>query len=329
MILKNYLEKKQHGTLDFPIAVYRMNSTLAQNRAKPLYALHWHKELEFVTVRKGDAQVLVGNQSFYVKEGESVFINSNIIHAIFSSMESTEVEVFSIVFQSSLLESNYADVIYSKYIQPVLSKKMIVPTLLDAKEPWSLEVTQKLWQVISLFELYRNTSSSIAQPFYSEISYCKLNGNDGTVCMDGSEIRIKCLLLDIWLNCFEHAKAQQEKSSGIFGYYSDCVKEAISYINIHYDADISLKQLADLTHMSRESFSRIFKKCTGFPLFSYINQVRIYHSLEYLCAEEKKMTEIAGLCGYQNVSYFNRKFHELMNCSPTEYRQKVTDTKQV
>lgn len=47
-------EKKQHGTMEFPVAYYDVNPT------HPHYTMpfHWHKEWELIHIRKGSVTLL-------------------------------------------------------------------------------------------------------------------------------------------------------------------------------------------------------------------------------------------------------------------------------
>ena len=39
--------------------------------------------------------------------------------------------------------------------------------------------------------------------------------------------------------------------------------------------------------------------------------------------KDKKIAEIASLCGFNNISYFNREFKKYMKMSPSQYRQTI------
>ena len=54
----------------------------------------------------------------------------------------------------------------------------------------------------------------------------------------------------------------------------------------------------------------------------YLNSYRIQRSLELLDNTDNKIIEIASMCGFDHVGYFNRKFMEYMKCTPTEYRKR-------
>ncbi|WP_246240467.1 helix-turn-helix transcriptional regulator [Anaerocolumna sedimenticola] len=55
---------------------------------------------------------------------------------------------------------------------------------------------------------------------------------------------------------------------------------------------------------------------------SYIDHVRINHTMELLKQKNLKVYEIAELVGYKNVDYFHKKFKKYVGISPAEFRKK-------
>lgn len=99
------------------------------------------------------------------------------------------------------------------------------------------------------------------------------------------------------------------------------INEIVKYIENNYKEPINLQLLSDLVHFSPSYLSRIFHQEQGVTLRGYLNQVRINHAIELL--KETKMTvyEVAGACGFINVSHFNRVFKQLTGKSPAEVRK--------
>lgn len=53
----------------------------------------------------------------------------------------------------------------------------------------------------------------------------------------------------------------------------------------------------------------------------FINQLWIKETCSLLQNTNKKMIEIAFLLGFNNLSFFNRCFRNLLNQNPSEYRK--------
>ena len=100
------------------------------------------------------------------------------------------------------------------------------------------------------------------------------------------------------------------------------VREAVSYINKNYEKDISLKLLSDYLSVSESYISRLFNKETGMTVSSYINIKRVEKAKELLRKTTLKNYEIAEKVGYKNHIHYDIVFKKLVNCTPSEYRNK-------
>lgn len=90
----------------------------------------------------------------------------------------------------------------------------------------------------------------------------------------------------------------------------------------NYGESITLNELAELAGLSEGHFCRLFKRFTGATPIQYMNRRRIAKSCEYLSRTNKKIADIATLCGYNNISYFNRVFLSFMGGTPSAYHRK-------
>lgn len=94
-----------------------------------------------------------------------------------------------------------------------------------------------------------------------------------------------------------------------------------NYINSHYMEELKLKTLAQLACMSETAFSRFFKLHTGRTVSDYIIDIRLGYAARLLVDTNKSIADICYLCGYNNLSNFNRVFKRKKGCAPTEFRE--------
>lgn len=102
--------------------------------------------------------------------------------------------------------------------------------------------------------------------------------------------------------------------------HSNVVHKVMEYVRSHYDQKITLDDLAQHVYLSRTYLSSIFKEETGQSLFAYINEVRVEKSKRLLLDEAIRLVDIAGLCGFEDQSYFTKVFKKLSGVSPKKYR---------
>ena len=106
--------------------------------------------------------------------------------------------------------------------------------------------------------------------------------------------------------------------------YSDLLKEAVSYIEHHYEEeDISLNQVAASVNISPSHFSTIFSKEMGETFIEYLTNVRMERAKQLLRSSTMKTAEIAYAVGYKDAHYFSYLFKKVQKCTPREFRTQV------
>ena len=101
--------------------------------------------------------------------------------------------------------------------------------------------------------------------------------------------------------------------------------KVIKYLNQHLSEDFSINDIANEIGVSSSHMSRCFKGATGSNIVDYLNRQRCYNAKHYLMHSNKKISEIAKLCGFQNSAYFARIYKKYVKCTPYEtQRNSVT-----
>lgn len=104
----------------------------------------------------------------------------------------------------------------------------------------------------------------------------------------------------------------------------EIILKAQSYIEQHYDSDISVGEIAEKTNMSRRNFIRRFKKATRNTPFEYIQRVKIEAAKKGL---EKSTQDISSLMydvGYNDAKSFRNVFKRITGLTPQDYRNKYS-----
>lgn len=128
------------------------------------------------------------------------------------------------------------------------------------------------------------------------------------------EAEIQEISLPVRIHEPERAETMQVKPSSV-------IYPAIAYINDHLKDGISMKEMADLCHLSPSYFSRTFNRETGESFANYINRRKIALAKELLRETSKSITQIAEEAGYINISNFIAVFKRMEGVTPSVYRQ--------
>ena len=98
------------------------------------------------------------------------------------------------------------------------------------------------------------------------------------------------------------------------------VSKAKSYIDSHYNKDISLYDVSREVDISPYYFSKIFKEETGENFIEYLTNVRIEQAKNLLTGSDLSMKEICAQIGYGDPNYFSRAFKKKTGLTPTEFK---------
>lgn len=98
------------------------------------------------------------------------------------------------------------------------------------------------------------------------------------------------------------------------------IDQALQYIDTHYLEAMTLQQVADYVHVSKNYLSILFKKVTGQNFIDYVIMLRIEKAKEMLAATSYKVYEIAEKSGFNDVKYFSKLFKKMTGYTPVDYR---------
>lgn len=104
------------------------------------------------------------------------------------------------------------------------------------------------------------------------------------------------------------------------------VDKAIEYIHAHYLDSLTLQEVANVVHVSKNYFSILFKKTTGHNFIDYVIDLRIQKAKELLHATDLKIYEVAERSGTSDVKYFSKLFKKITGWTPNEYREQKRST---
>ena len=95
-------------------------------------------------------------------------------------------------------------------------------------------------------------------------------------------------------------------------------------IEQHIFSDLSIEDLAVLTHMSLSSFKRRFKEVFNESPAKHIKRKRLERSKELLIKTNKRIADIAFDCGYNDPGHFSKSFTAHFGQSPSEYKKSLS-----
>lgn len=100
-------------------------------------------------------------------------------------------------------------------------------------------------------------------------------------------------------------------------------EQLLHYLNQNYMKHFTSKEIAEMFEINFDYINRVFSNMTGLPIFTYINNLRIYNAKQLIATTDLPFSEIAYIVGIEDRYYFSKLFKKITGISPTDYYKKV------
>ena len=95
------------------------------------------------------------------------------------------------------------------------------------------------------------------------------------------------------------------------------------YVEENIKKIMSLEDICEDFHYSKNYIIRIFKKEFGISPIQYINEVKVRRAMYLLETTSKPVGEIAAECGYADYAYFYKRFVQKVGTNPQKWRKHI------
>jgi AraC-like DNA-binding protein/mannose-6-phosphate isomerase-like protein (cupin superfamily) len=254
---------------------------------------HRHNYVEVIYMCKGSTTHILDGNKVVLEQGDLLFLNQNAVQEILPAGEEDIAvnfiilpEFFNMAFSMMGAEEN-------------MLKEFLVGALCG-KNGTTSYLYFHVADVLPIQNLIENMVWTIFYDFSNKRS--------------SNQITMGLLLLQL-LNYMD----KMETGSGQFD--KELTGAVLSYVEEHYKNG-SLSELAEMLGYDVYWLSREIKKRTG-KTYKELLQTRRMNQASYLLTSSSlSVSDIIGSVGYDNTSYFYRKFKEKYGMSPKEYREK-------
>ena len=252
--------------------------------------LHQHDEIQLSFIKSGQGKLIVGNKVTTFRMYDFVGLGANLPHLFQSTIGETNAHMISLFFSKDCFGEDFFSSNEMNILRPSFDMLQMGVKLNHNKE------------IENIFETI--TQKNEFEVFLALLKVLKI--------LSFSENEV--------LN--EPGLVHKLTSS-----QGQRLQEVIDFTLRNFQHPLTLEEVAEKAHMSRNSFCRFFKQRTNKTYFQFLTEVRIHHSCQMLVQQlDLAIAEIAMLCGYQTISNFNRHFKEIVGVNPKSFR-KSSDTK--
>lgn len=251
-----------------------------------------HHHMEVFMVVDGNGALNINGRVVYLTEGDIIIIDSMMPHHISKIDENSSFIVMSLMYDVTAFIRDEYKVFHRDELNKLFSK--------ISDEGFKISSDHKIAPKIqnALFEIE----------------------NEFLDTGDNNVIRSFVILIMSYLVQYNNKKFD-EKHITKTPHRAE-IEKTMVYINQHLDENLTLDKLARIASMNKTYYSTVFKKVTGMTVWEYILNTRIELAISYLVKNnnEFNITEILGMCGFNNATSFNKTFKKITGKTPTEYK---------
>lgn len=284
-------ETKARGSFLFPFELYHTEDSLGTYYV----SAHWHQDLEILHLQKGQIQLFINGTSYVPDENTIIFINREELHHLHSLAPGVLYD--ALVFPLEFLSFDTLDYCQQKYLLPLIQKQLMFPRFLNSKHPCYEPIAQQLREIEKLHKTFPTGYQLATKTALFQILTCLVQHD--------------CLIADS-----DSAVTLNSKKV-------DLLREVSTYLETQVTQKISLEETAAHFYMSSNYFCKFFKKNFGCTYTNYLNELRLEKACHMLTDTTLPIMEISLLCGFDNLSYFNRLFRKKRGVTPSEYRRQA------
>ena len=273
--------------------------------AKPMPGaqFHSHAFYEIYYFQEGECNYLIGDKLMTLHPGDLILMHGMTLHCPNPSP-----------YQPYIRSIIHFDPAYThKILQPEPAAVLMKPfeelrnIRISLSEQDQLEMEKLLREMNSLYEQRNESNTAVSITAYDRFT-----------------LRFFELLHLIRGWCGEPIREREHRSNK-----EQHVQSVISFLEAHYEQDVTLDDIANALHLTKPYLSNLFKEVTGTTVFKYlynrrINQAKMLFRLE----PERTVSDVCSVVGFQHLAHFSRLFKATVGTSPEVYRKTIKQLQQ-
>jgi AraC-like DNA-binding protein/mannose-6-phosphate isomerase-like protein (cupin superfamily) len=268
----------------------RLSTEQAFNQ-KRYYEWHYHEEVEFLLILKGEMTAFCNEERLVLRKGDIALFGSSEPH---TTIQTKDGSLSYIVFQIDLRK--YWDLStlnsmqhFSEVIRPLSAMNYVYRDNPDT----------------------RSQTASLIRDIYRE-----MNGK-----LIGYELAVSSRIKNILLQLLRHDERM------MLNYNDNPLLErlqpAVDYIENHLSEKLSVSEISALMNMSYTYFIKTFKKAIGMSFTDFIVYKRIKKAEQQLLTNDVSIAEVAESVGISNLGHFYGLFRRYNDCSPKQFKDRL------
>ena len=253
------------------------------------YHYNWHRELELLTVLRGELEVCADGTSHALGAGDVILINSNKSHATLAKQPESVAMVLHLA--PEFFRGYYDDI-------DRLQFRCCSEGGHTGERPFALVRA-------SLAEMMLSSGKETAEGklLFESAFFSLLH----TLSLYFPPEHLSAGRIAMQRNTF------------------NAVEKIVQYIDKNYMHKITLNDLAQVSKYNRNYISQFFKSYLGINFHDYLTRIRLCEATLALSQTNLSVSDIALNYGFSDLKSFNTVFKANFNKTPSEYRRQLND----
>lgn len=254
---------------------------------------HYHPEFEIIHVKKGAGTLFAGDGIHHFKSGDLICIGSYLPH----------YWKFDAEYICSPRTKSYIEL--TQFREDFWGKDFLI-----------IPENQKIANFLEKCKkglVFRGEKPAEAKRLLSAL-------------LEAAGTRRIIILLELLTNLADsksvYSISSAYHSDNLFT-QSERLNTIYNYTLEHYKSKIYIKEIAERTNLTENSFCRYFKSSTRKSYTQFVTELRIGHACKLLSEGKKSIKEACYESGFNNITNFNRVFKKLKGMQPSEYRSSL------
>ncbi|HKL99059.1 MAG TPA: AraC family transcriptional regulator [Mobilitalea sp.] len=281
---KENIEKIKRGYLNEDFRFFRL-----KDQKKNEFVFHYHDFNKIIIFISGKVTYVLEGKSYILKPWDILLVGKNDIHL------------------------------------PIISEDQPYERIILWLNPYFLEEhNRNNCNLLNCFELATVRKRNLIRLGKTDINSLKITLADLEVAINeqsfGSEILKNALFIQLIVKINRLFLGMDINLPIDDIQYDPRIEDILSFINSNLDQDLSVDMLSNQFFLNKYYLMHLFKKETGFTLYSYIQKKRALKASDYI-KSGIQAGEVCSLCGFGDYSTFVRIFKKEFGLSPKQYHK--------
>lgn len=250
--------------------------------------LHFHNYMEIGYCDYGDGDLIIEDRKYKYERDNFTIIPKNVVHTTMSIPGHKDKWEYLFIDVDSFIRNEMTDMEFN--IEDVIRQVNSRGTMKT-----------------------KHNHPYLAKIILSIIRECRINSKYEKIALKGL---LYLLVIEI-LRLNEERESKVRAVNKVNSYLTD----SIEFIGKHYNEDIHVGDLAEISGLSESHYRRLFEESMNMKPLEYVNMVRIDRACDLIKRGDMSMEEIAYKVGFQTLSTFHRNFAKLTGISPLQWKK--------